>query len=126
MGSPRGPIKEPIVCFRRGASHPAYVDSVLASPRGLPMQNQRRKADQPVAELKTALAQSERELAEAREREAATANILKIISSSPGNLQPVFDAIAQSAARLLGAHSAAVTRVAGDDIHLAAFTSGSE
>jgi len=67
-----------------------------------------------------------RELKEAREREAATAEILNIISSSRGNLDPVFDAIAQSAARLLDAHSAAVARVVGQEIQLAACTSGSE
>jgi two-component system, NtrC family, sensor kinase len=90
------------------------------------VQDEARAADQSAGGLKAVLAHPERELAEAREREAATTEILKIISSSPGNLQPVFDAIAQSAARLLRAHSANVTRIVGDEIHLAAFTAGSE
>jgi two-component system, NtrC family, sensor kinase len=66
------------------------------------------------------------ETQEALERQTATADILKVIASSPDNVQPVFDAIAQSAKRLFGAHTAVVTRVIGDMIHLAAFTSDNE
>jgi len=58
------------------------------------------------------------------ERQAAMSDILKVIASSPDNVQPVFDAIAQSAKGLFAAHTAVVTRVIGDMIHLAAFTSG--
>src|SRR5262245_36795658 len=59
---------------------------------------------------------SGKELKEAREQQAATADILKVIASSPSDVQPVFDAIAQSARRVVGAHSATVTRVVGDQI----------
>src|SRR6266436_2186993 len=43
-----------------------------------------------------------KDLKEAREQQAATAEILKVIASSPGNVQPVFDSIAASANRLIG------------------------
>jgi GAF domain-containing protein/CheY-like chemotaxis protein/anti-sigma regulatory factor (Ser/Thr protein kinase) len=62
------------------------------------------------------------ETREALERQTATAEILKVISSSPTDVQPVFDAIARSAMKLIGGLSAAVTRVFGDSLHLAAFT----
>jgi GAF domain-containing protein/DNA-binding response OmpR family regulator len=62
------------------------------------------------------------ETKEALERQTATAEILRVISGSPTDVQPVFDAIAASAQRLIGGFSAVVTRVVGDALHLAAFT----
>jgi GAF domain-containing protein len=62
------------------------------------------------------------ETKEALERQTATADILKVIASSPSDVQPVFDAIAHSANRLIGGFSAAVFRYIDDKIHLAAFT----
>src|SRR5262249_39071425 len=60
------------------------------------------------------------ELNEAREQLAAMAEILRVIATSPGDVQPVFEAIAASARHLIGGHSSAVTRVVGDELHLAA------
>jgi len=62
----------------------------------------------------------ERELAEAHRREAATAEVLNVISRSPANVQPVFDTIAQSVARLCEAPFAYVFRFDGQLIHHAA------
>jgi two-component system, NtrC family, sensor kinase len=70
-------------------------------------------ADQSVEELR-------RELAEAREQQAATAEILRVISSSPLDLERVFAEIAASAARLCDAYDAAIFQVFGDGLRLVA------
>jgi GAF domain-containing protein len=62
------------------------------------------------------------ETREALERQTATADILKVIASSPSDLQPVFDAIAERSNRLIGGHSTAVFRFVDDNVELAAFT----
>jgi two-component system, NtrC family, sensor kinase len=61
-----------------------------------------------------------RELAEACRREAATADILRVISRSPTDLQSVLDAVAKSAARLCEAETASVFRCDGDQLRLVA------
>jgi signal transduction histidine kinase len=66
------------------------------------------------------------ETREALERQTAIAEVLRAISASPTDVQPVFDAIAASSNRLLGGHSTMVARVVGDQLHLVAFTSTGE
>src|SRR5262252_3342569 len=66
---------------------------------------------------------SNRELRTALDTQTATSDILGVISRSPTDVQPVFDAILASAVRLLGAYSGLLTRVEGDQIVLAALTS---
>ena len=60
---------------------------------------------------------------EARAHQVATSEIFNIIARSPEDEQPVFDAIAENARRLIGAADAAVYRVVGGMLHLAALTS---
>ena len=56
------------------------------------------------------------------EQQTATSEILGVIASSPTDIQPVLDAIANSAARLCDARDALIDRVDGDVLeHVAAY-----
>ena len=57
---------------------------------------------------------------EALEHQTATSDILKVIATSPTDVQPVLDAVAQNAARVCGASDAHVYRVDGDVLKQAA------
>ena len=63
------------------------------------------------------------ETQQALERQTATSEILKVIASTPDDVQPVFDVIARSSNRLLGGYSTMVARIFDDALHLVAFTS---
>ena len=67
----------------------------------------------------------ERELADAHRREAATAEVLRIISRSPTDVQPVFETIAESATLLCDGLYSVVFRFDGEMITVAADSCGS-
>ena len=67
-----------------------------------------------------------RELRATLEQQTATSDILGVISRSPTGVQPVFDAIAQSAAKLCAAELSVVARFDGEIIHVAALVLQSE
>jgi GAF domain-containing protein len=70
--------------------------------------------------LFTELQRRNHEITEALERQTATSEILRVISASPRDVQPVFDAIAGAALRLCAATTAMVARYDGTLIHLVA------
>ena len=70
--------------------------------------------------LESKVEERTRDLEESLEYQTATAEILGVISRSPTDVQPVFDAIAASALRLCGAKWSMVTRLDGEQLQLAA------
>src|SRR4030095_13679615 len=66
------------------------------------------------------LEERNRELTEALDRQTSTADILRVISRSPTDIQQVFDTIVRSASRLCAGHWAVALRFDGELIHLAA------
>jgi signal transduction histidine kinase len=76
-------------------------------------------------EKNRALTTAHARVTEALDQQTATAEILRVISSSPTDVRPVFDAIADSALRLLRGWGALVVRFDGHLLHAAAIRGGS-
>src|SRR5450755_634224 len=66
------------------------------------------RAGRSVTELKAQLVLRTKELDEALARQAASAEILKVIASSPDNVQPVLDVIVAASRRLCSARSSVI------------------
>ena len=79
-----------------------------------------RSAGSRMRDLEKRLADALRLKTEAQEQQAATSEILRVISSSPTGVQPTFDAIARAAALLCQADLSGVHRFDGELIHFAA------
>src|SRR4249919_2141212 len=76
----------------------------------------------PPAGQETEVALFKRERDEAREQQKATAEILRVIRTSPADVQPVFETIVRNAVSLCGGLFANVFRFDGDLLHFVAST----
>ena len=101
---------EPIKGRRRKASEPKSRNA----PKPVARSNSSSTADE------TEVTRLTRELNEALERQAATSEVLQVISGSPGDLQPVFQAMLKNAVRLCEAKFGNIYRWDGDALHLVA------
>ena len=73
------------------------------------------------AKLAQTLQSLRRDLTEALEQQTATSDVLRVISSSPTDVQPVFDAIVRSATRLCEASFGSAHRFDGKNITIDAY-----
>jgi GAF domain-containing protein len=80
-----------------------------------------RVVEESSVSLSRQVEQLKRELEGAIEQQTATSEILRVISISPGDVQPVFDAIAENAATLCGAEFCFVFRFDGELLHPVAY-----
>src|SRR5262249_37841470 len=71
-------------------------------------------------EKNRALTLAHAQVTETLEQQTATSEILKVISSSPTDVRPVFDAIIENAVRLCRAFNGTVFRFDGSLIHVVA------
>ena len=70
------------------------------------------------ARLLNELRQRTTDLTEALEQQTATSDVLQVISSSPGNLEPVFATMLENAVRLCDAKFGSINRWDGEALHL--------
>lgn len=90
------------------------------------VETKRTIARQSQGEQEASREREREKLGEALDQQPATSAILRVISQSPTNVQPVFEAIAAAALKLCRASLANVFRFDGNSIHLVAVELASE
>src|SRR5260370_36626744 len=102
--------------MRRGAK----PGKAKVEPKQSGARKSRKNEGSGVRQLQKRLAEALKREAEGLEQQTATSEILQVISSSPMDVQPTFEAIAASARRLCEAAHGMVFRFGGELIHPAA------
>jgi signal transduction histidine kinase len=115
-GASGGPDEPP----SRDAKPPKRGNAPKSAPRSAPKNKPKEARVSRPAGAKTEVARLALELGEARERQAATSEVLSLIADAPADLPPVFDRIVKNAARLCQSVLSAVYRREGEHVNLVA------
>jgi signal transduction histidine kinase len=111
--------RQALLQMRQGALPEAVVNATAALKAA-------QQSDQPtlitssLSGMSEALERTKAEITEARERETATNDIMRIIAESPTDVQAVLDVIARDAARLSGSNDAIIAIKDGDILRITA------
>ncbi len=105
---------------RKGGEKAKTRQRKTATPRRRNGPAAARRRGAASARQKAEIARLTRELDEASQQQAATAEVLQIISGSSGDLQPAFGKMLAHAARICDAKYGNVFRLDGDTLHLVA------
>jgi len=104
----RGTVgRKPAKTQHRKPTKPKRSNAAMAASKG----------NLSVSDLQEQLKRQARELEEAREERAAVAEVLRLISSSPGKLEPVFQTLLENATRLCEAKFGSLLRYDGKMFH---------
>src|ERR1700761_4688395 len=97
------PLLNPGVDMTRGSAIGGNAETARGGkPKRSTAPKPLRHRVSPAVDQETEVVRLTRELGKAIEQQTATGDILKVIAGSPDNVQPVFDAIARNANRLVG------------------------
>ena len=104
---------------RTSGRKPAKAQQTIKAKRGSASKRARNRRPSTLSK-NTDIRRLARELAEARQQQAATSEVLRVISTSPSDEQPVYQTIVRNAVSLCGSLFALVFRFDGEQLHFAA------
>src|ERR1700730_18992680 len=104
---------------RTAIRKPAKAQQTIKAKRGSASKRARNRRPSTLSK-DTDVRRLARELAEARQQQAATSEVLRVISTSPSDEQPVYQTIVRNAVSLCGSLFALVFRFDGEQLHFAA------
>jgi two-component system, NtrC family, sensor kinase len=97
-----------------------FADQAVIAIENTRLLNELRQRTDDLSQRTTDLTQRTADLTEALEQQTATSEVLQVISSSPGYLEPVFQAMLENATRICEAKFGVVFSFDGNEFHFEA------